>query len=61
MILGLTMAVIGSMDDDSSYDKDIFKVVIDAKIGFVTINGLVGQQLYDDAEYFYAGIRLLSS
>jgi hypothetical protein len=55
------MAVIGSMDDDSSYDKDIFKVVIDAKIGFVTINGLVGQQLYDDAEYFYAGIRLLSS
>lgn len=42
-------------DDDSSYDKDIFKVVIDAKIGFVTINGLVGQQLYDDAECFYAG------
>lgn len=42
-------------EDDSLYDKDIFKVKIDGKIGFVTNNGLVGKRLYNNAEYFYCG------
>lgn len=42
-------------EDSSAYDKDIYKVVLDNKKGFVTLNGLVSQQLYDNAEDFYIG------